>query len=195
MVKFHFMIKVLRHGNKIAVKNPATGREEVMVDVVFIELGRGGANSNLSQSQQFLNELEGEDVGLPGIRVHTQPILEAMVGKYPPGRSIDGFVNRRLYSTPQMPQQEGRPAREIDGKPTYFVTYLSKTAAEDEDFRDSNELLAKTHPEMFNGTQKRSTQVRVLEEAINYGDPDGILNGDSGNPSLASPKVVANQGQ
>lgn len=186
------MIKVLRHGNTVAVRSPATGNEEVMVDVVFIELGRGGANANLSQSQEFLNELEGEDVGLPGIRVHTQPILKSKVGKYPTGRDIDGFINRRMYSKPQMVQQEGRPPREIDGRPTYFVTYLSKTAREDEDFRDSNELLAKTNPELLNGTITRATQVRVLEEARNYGDPDNVLGGDAG-VSLADPQVVANQ--
>jgi len=186
------MIKVLRHGNTIAVRNPALGSEEVMVDVVFVELGRGGANANLSQSQEFLNELEGEDVGLPGIRVHTQPILKDKVSKYPIGRSIDGFINRRLYSTPQMPQQEGRPAREIDGKPTYFVTYMSKTAVDDQDMRDSNELLAKTHPELFNGTQKRSAQVRVLETAIVGGDPENLLGGDAG-ITAANPEVVARQ--
>lgn len=184
------MMKVLRHGNTIAVKNPATGKEEIMTDVVFVELGRGGANSNLSQSQEFLNELEGEDVGLPGVRVHTQPILVGFVGKYPVGRTIDGFINRRLYSTPQMPQQEGRPAREIDGRPTYFVTYLSKTPTDDQDFRDSNELLQKTHPEVFNGTQKRNTSVRVLEEAIAGGDPENVLGGDAG-ITKASPQVVA----
>jgi hypothetical protein len=193
IIKFVVMIKVLRHGKTSAVRNPATGREEIMVDVVFVELGRGGANVNLSASQDFLNELEGEDVGLPGIRVHTQPILKDMVHKYPIGRTIEsGFINRKMYSKPQMIQQEGRPPREIDGRPTYFVTWLGKTA-QDEDLRDSNEILSKTNPELFNGTFTRATSVRVLEEAQQFGDPENVLGGDAGNPGLASAKVVANQ--
>lgn len=190
------MIRVLRHGNTVAVRNPATGREETMVDVVFVETGRGGANVNLSASQDFLNELEGEDVGLPGIRVHTQPILRDKIAKYPIGREIgNGFINRKLFSKPQMVQQEGRPPREIDGRPTYFVTYLDKNPQDDIDLRDSNELLAKTNPELFGGTFTRATSVRVLEEAQNFGDPEGILGGDTGTPGLASARVVANREQ
>jgi hypothetical protein len=120
------MIKVLRHGNRIEVTNPVTGEKSDLTNVTFVEEGRGGANMALTESSNFLDALIGEATGIPQQRVHTQPVKTSLIDKFKVGMEIpNAHINRELHSLPQMRQQESVPARLIDGKPTYFKTYLS----------------------------------------------------------------------
>lgn len=79
------MIKVLAHGNRIAVMNPATGEETIMINVIFVEEGRGSGDIHMSESADFLRQITGKDVGLNVFRTHTQPIVEEEIDTFPVG--------------------------------------------------------------------------------------------------------------
>lgn len=181
------MIKVLRHGNRINVINPVTGQPTEMVNVIFVEEGRSGANPQLSITTDFLSSLVGEDVGLQNLRVHTQPVLVNQLEKFPIGKEFPGHINRGLFSTPQMQQQENRPARMIGGKPTYFSTWIDGVAAEDVDQRVSNEILLRTDPDAFRKANVGATRVEILED-------NGLSTGRASIPervNLDKPSAVA----
>lgn len=158
------MVRVHSHGNKIAVVNPVTGQETVMINVTFVEEGRGGANSQLALTSDFLSQITGESVGLSQIRVHTQPVVAEKISLFPIGKEFPGHVNRALYSTPQMEQQKNAEPRMIDGQPTYFTTWISNREEEDVDKRISNEALLQLNPQGFLNISPRATVVKVLEE-------------------------------
>lgn len=159
------MIRVLRHGDTIAVTNPATGDEQTMINVVFIEEGRSGANAALAGSSDLLSKLVGEDVGLEQFRVHTQPILATKIQHFPVDATFPGHINRGLYSTPQMRQQIDKEARMIDGLPTYFTTWLSEKAEEDVDKRDRNPVANPMRLEPINGLSIGATNVKTIKRA------------------------------
>lgn len=145
------MITVKSHNGISIVKNPAKpGEQTRMVNVVFQEEGRGGASESISASGAFLDTIMGKQTGLHMTRTHTQPVLETTIGDFPVGKTIEnGFINRELYSTPQLRQQESVPARMIDGRPTYFKTWLSNQPSSDVDRRISNDILVDKNPDLF----------------------------------------------
>jgi hypothetical protein len=169
------MIKVLRHGNRIAVVNPVTGQEEEMVNVVFVEEGRDGADAKMSESSDFLSSVLGEQVGLTNLRIHTHPILAGKVNLFPIGKELPGHINRGMYSTPQLRQQIGVDARIVDGRPTYFKTWISNKPEDDKDERISNDVLASVNPGSFAGAQIGATVVRLVEEGQNRGAGEGFF--------------------
>lgn len=157
------MIKVQAHGNKSIVSNPVDGSETTVRNVIFTEEGRGGANRSLSASSDFLNQITGKNSGLIQIRTHTQPVLESEIGLFPVGKEFPGHINRHIFSTPQMGQQEGRDARMVDGKPAYFTTELGAQPLEDDDQRMSNETLAQINPQAILRARTVGTTVRIVE--------------------------------
>lgn len=165
------MIKVLRHGNTIEVKDPVTGKWNRMVNVVFIEEGRTGGNAHMTATSQFLSDLVGENVGLEGRRIHTHPVREDKIDLFGVhkdygGESVQeypGHINRGLFSTPQLEQQVGVDPQMIDGRPTYFTTWIDSKPEEDLDQRISNDILMQTNPSAVYGSQVRRAEVRIIE--------------------------------
>jgi hypothetical protein len=157
------MLKVLRHGNVIEVQNPVDQTTTRMVNVVFTEEGRSGADKQMSETSAFLSQITGQDVGLSNQRIHTHPVREEFIGEFPVGKEIVGHINRGMYSTPQLVQQQDRAARMIDGRPTYFKTWISQTPEEDQDFRISQDVYAQVNPSGLFGAQIGAASVKTLK--------------------------------
>lgn len=159
------MITVQRHGQKRIIVNPANPKEvTVEIPVTFIEEGRGGLNSNLTQSGDLLSEFAGAQVGLNQFRTHTFPVREDQIGKFKVGTELPFFINRTLTSTPQMRQQENVDARMIDGKLTFVSTRLSRTAEPDEDLRTSLEVMSRINPDAVRRATTGTAQVTHAQE-------------------------------
>jgi hypothetical protein len=158
------MIKVLDHGAKTRIKDPVTGKWNEMINVRFIEEGRSGGNVQMSESTSFLDSVMGEQTGLATRRIHTHPVLASKIDLFPVGKTLPGHINRNLYSTPQLRQQEGVDARMIDGKLTYFTTYLSSKPEADRDSRWSISETLLVDPQGLKHVQLGSALVEVLEE-------------------------------
>lgn len=158
-------IKVLRHGNTIAVRNPVNGQEQTMVNITFVEEGRGGADSKMSETSAFLSSITGQEVGLANARIHTHPVRLELAKYFPVGKELPGFINRGMYSTPQLRQQVNVDARMLDGKPTYFKTWIGNKQEDDEDMRVSLEALIAVHPEELRNALVGVAEVRVIEQA------------------------------
>lgn len=159
------MIKVHAHGIIIATKNPTTEQETVTQKVTFIEEGRSGANTSMDETTKFLNGLTGGNTGLNTTRTHTHTIRVEEIEKYPIGKTFNGFINRKMFSFPQMRQQSDRRAQMVDGKPTFFTTYISGQQEQDVDLRDSNSIVASVRPDLLAGAIVAKAEVRVVEEA------------------------------
>jgi len=193
------MIRVLRHGDTIAVRNPVTGQEQLMVNVTFVEEGgRNGGDAQMSETSQLLSEFAGENVGLQNLRIHTHPVLANKVKNFPIDATFPGFINRRLYSTPQLRQQVGVDARMVDGKPTYFKTSIGRTPEEDVDLRISNDVLASTNAVAFYGSQIGATDVRLVSADSRQGPQPNQGQSDQGEDEgnwkgKKSRETVANQ--
>lgn len=157
------MIKVQRHGNKISVRNPITGKETTMVVIVFVEQGRSGGDSEMSDSSLFLDSLVGGKTGLDSIRTHSHPVREDQAAKFEVGKEFPGHINRKLYTTPQLRSQENVESRMIDGQPTYFKTFISDTAQPDVDLRVSNDALMSARPDLLFKSRVGGTDVRIIE--------------------------------
>jgi hypothetical protein len=110
----------------------------------------GGSNSSMSDTSEILSKAVGVETGLTLLRIHTHPVLIGVIDKFPVGKEFPNlFINRKLFSTPQMAQQANVGPRMIDGRPTYFSTSIANKEMEDEDLRLSNESLAKVNPGSF----------------------------------------------
>lgn len=179
------MIKVLRHGDTISVQNPATGEESVMINVTFIEEGRSGADKGMSETTKFLQSITGDaGVGLNQVRIHTHPIMADKIGLFEIGREFPGHINRGLFSTPQIRQQVDKDPRIVDGKPTYFKTWISDKPEEDVDLRMDNNVLGTMQPSTVFATNVGAARVRTLETAAQKGLP--------GNPAAYAANRNAN---
>jgi hypothetical protein len=190
-------IKVREIADIIEVANPAKpGEVTTMQNVVFIEEGRSGANIGLSTSSDLLSEFIGENVGLIQTRTHTQPVRLDQVAKFQPGMEIPGLhINRELHSVPQMRNQVDKEARMINGKPTYFVTYLSKEALPDKDFRLDIDTLAKFNPSELFDAQVGAT---ITRRADRNGENSRLVGPNEANVAgtrLVSPLDYEQQGQ
>lgn len=161
------MLKVLRHGNRIVVTNPANGSKSEMINVVFQEEGRSGAISSMGATSDFLDRITGSNVGLEQLRVHTHPIKADKIELFPVGKELPGHVNRKLFSTPQIAQQAGVQSRMVDGKPTYFTTFLDDVAKADEDYRMDNADLIKIDVGYFRNSRIGVANVEVLKHVLN----------------------------
>jgi hypothetical protein len=179
------MLTVLKHGNRVKVHNPVDGSSTELINVVFAEEGRSGAISSMSGTSDFLNRLTGESVGLDNLRVHTHPIKADKIGLFPLGKKILGHINRKLYSQPQIRQQENVESRMVDGRPTYFTTYLDDTEKEDLDYRMANETLAQVDPEQFRRIRIGAAQVDILEMVNNETQLQQAQAVEQGNPTAA----------
>jgi hypothetical protein len=157
------MIKVSKHGNRTLVTNPVNGQKTEMINVTFTEEGRSGGNAQLSDTSAFLSQFTGGNSGLDNIRVHTHPIKAELIGAFPVGKTLAGYINRNLYSTPQIRQQEGVDSRMVDGRPTYFTTYISANPEKDRDLRVSNETLMAHNAEAFTRARTSGTLVETVE--------------------------------
>lgn len=159
------MLKVTGYGNTIKVANPARpGETTEMVNVILQEEGRRGLGS-ISGSSNVLDQITGAKTGLDGVRTHTQPVLREQLGHFPIGGTLQGHINRELYSFPTIKQHEGRSARMIDGKPTFVTTSLGLQMVEDKDERISNDKLVISHPWLFNTATLGQADVEVLATA------------------------------
>ena len=139
-----------------------------MVNVTFVEEGRQGANHQVADTSALLDrliadELGGDTTGLRQLRIHTQPIREDKIHLFPIGREFNAFITRALYSTPQLRQQEHVRPRMIDGRPTFFLTWLADNQEDDKDNRLSNDVLASIHPEYFDNIIVSQTAETRLE--------------------------------
>lgn len=157
------MIKVLRYGNEIAVRNPQTGEETELTVVVFVEEGRSGGDQKMSETSAFLSQLAGEQVGLSSLRTHSHPVRSDKLDKFPIDEEYPGLhINRGLFSTPQMRQQEQVDPRMIDGRPTYFKTWIDTKPEDDVDFRVDNNVLLSADPTALLNSRVGSTEVRTI---------------------------------
>lgn len=165
------MIKVAKLGRRETVTNPVDGQKTEMITVTFHEYGRSGGNAQLSDTSAFLSQQLGIDGGLSNIRVHTHPLKAELIdqGKIKVGLELPGFINRNLFSTYQTRQQEAVKPRMIDGKPTFFTTYISANAEKDRDLRVSNETLMKQHPEYFFEAITSTAVVEIMEMEVGGG--------------------------
>jgi hypothetical protein len=161
------MIRVLRHGNLITVVNPVDGSETQMRNIIFVEEGRSGGDYGMSGSTAFLNKVTGQDTGLQMLRTHTHPVRIDKVNFFPVGKTYDGHINRSMHSSPQMRQQEGVDSRMVNGRPTYFKTWIGDKPLEDTDERLSNETLVKSNPEAFWNTRHGAAKVIINEFVVN----------------------------
>jgi len=161
------MIKVLRHGNRTSTQNPANPTQYTgVITVVFIEEGRPGANEDLARGSDLLSQAVGVPSGLPQVRTHSHPVLATAIGEYPVGKEFPGlFINRKLYSNPQMRQQAEVDARMINGQPTYFVTVIDNKQLPDEDNRLDKNTMARLAPHHFQSARAGAALVNVLEES------------------------------
>jgi hypothetical protein len=160
------MIRVLRHGNTISVQNPVTGEWNNMINVTFVEEGRGGADRGMTETTKFLASITGDDgVGLNQVRIHTHPVMADKIGHFPVGTEFAGHINRGLFSTPQIRQQVDKDPRLIDGKPTYFKTWISAQPEDDVDLRMDNNVLATVKPSAVFASNVGAANVRTLETA------------------------------
>lgn len=189
------MIRVLRHGDTVSVKNPVNGQEQVMVNVTFVEEGgRSGGDSQMSQTSSFLSEVAGEEVGLQNLRTHTHPVLQAKIQLFPLDKQFPGHINRGLYSTAQLRQQESVPPRMVDGKPTYFKTWIGRNPEDDADYRISNDVLAASRPDSVFGAQIGAAQVRVVSIDSRKGpQPNQYGEGNPAEMVRREPEVVASR--
>lgn len=158
------MIKVLRHGAKFSVKNPITGNPNTMANVVFVEEGRSGGDAKMTGSSDFLSNALGTQVGFNQLRTHTQPVLEEKLELFPVGKELPGHINRGIYSTPQLRQQQSVQARMIDGRPSYFKTWFDTEAKEDEDKRISLDVQVSVNPNSVFNAQIGAAEVRVISQ-------------------------------
>lgn len=157
------MIKVLRHGNTISVQNPVTLEWTEMINVTFIEEGRGGADKGMTETTKFLESITGDqNVGLNQVRIHTHPVMAEKIGLFPVGTEFPGHINRGLFSTPQIRQQVDKDPRIIDGKPTYFKTWISARPEEDTDLRMDNNVLAGVRPSAVFGGFVSAANVKLV---------------------------------
>lgn len=194
---------MFRYGNRIVVQNPANpAQETAMVNVTFMEEGRRGANHQVSDASAILDRLlgeelgEGETTGLQNIRIHTQPVREDQVQKFPIGRIFEGaFINRALFSTPQLRQQQGVRPRMIDGRPTFFTTTIADVAHDDQDLRLSNDVLAQIHPEYFSEDVVSQTARTDVTERPSPGEQQAEMNAAMANRPLAGLQHFAAEGR
>lgn len=190
------MIKVLRHGNVISVQNPITGEWNDMINITFVEEGRSGADKGMSETSAFLSSLAGEQVGLNQLRTHTHPVLAEKVGLFPLGKEFAGHINRGLYTTPQIRQQLDKEARIIDGKPTYFKTWIAQDAQEDRDLRMDTNVLAQLNPSAIFNTQLGAANVKIKE--VRREGQQGVQSntdaaGDQYSPNVQVSRLVTQQ--
>lgn len=158
------MIKVSKVGTRRLVTNPMTAQKTEMIAIIFTEYGRSGGNSQMGDTSAFLDGLVGGKTGLPTQRTHTHLVNIASEGSFPVDKELAGYINRSLYSTAQTGQQEGVDARMIDGRPTYFTTYISANPEADRDLRVSNEALITASPQTFLRARVRGTSVEILQD-------------------------------
>ena len=162
-------VRVIRHGDTFATMNPSTKEWQEMVNVVFIEEGREGVNRTLSQTSDYLNQMIGEETGLNNTRTHTQPVRKEIIdkGQFPVGFEMPGYINREMYSTPQMANQQDKVPRIIDGKVTFFKTTIEASPKEDADYRIAAVSVASVSQELIDqATQNlRATQVKTIHVA------------------------------
>jgi len=165
------IVKVHRHGDTFATMNPATGEWQEMVNVVFVEEGRQGVNRTLSDTSDYLSQMMGEDVGLKNTRTHTQPVKKEAIDKglFPVGFEMPGYINREMYSTPQMANQQDKIPRVVDGKITYFKTSIEATPKDDADYRIAVANVDIVPQELITQAAQnlRATQVRTIHRAPN----------------------------
>lgn len=157
------MIKVLRHGNTISVQNPVTGEWTQMINITFVEEGRAGADKGMSETSAFLSAITGENVGLSQLRTHTHPVVAEKVGLFPIGKEFPGHINRGMFSTPQIRQQLDKEARIIDGRPTYFKTWIEDRPQDDVDMRIATDVMAAALPSSMFSSNVGAAKVRVDE--------------------------------
>lgn len=157
------MLKILRHGALRRVSNPSDGSETLLRTVVFQEEGRTGANLTLASSTNFLNNLLGRNVGLKTTRTHSQPVLDSEIGLFPVGQTIPGHINRKIFSVPQMDQQENVEPQMVNGKPVFFVTYLDDEIKDDVDLTESNETMMRADATFLLRAKTRKTRVVEVE--------------------------------
>jgi hypothetical protein len=182
-LKISVMIKVIRHGHTINVQNPITLEWNEMINVTFVEEGRAGADKGMSETSAFLSAIIGEEVGLSQLRTHTHPINSDKIGFFPIGFEMPGHINRGLFSTPQIRQQVDKDPRLIDGKPTYFKTWISDKPEEDVDMRMDNNALVQMSPNSVFGANVGAARVQTLKTVnSNVGNQQQPQNAEGGQP-------------
>lgn len=181
-------LRVVGYGNTEEVTNPANPKQKTkLTNVIFEETGRKGVGS-IAESSNALDQIMGKKTGLDQVRRHTQPVAHETLGDFPLDATIQGHINRELYSFPTIKQHEGRPPRMIDGQPTYFKTNLSLQAAEDVDKRIPNDKLIVTHPWLFTTATMQQADVEYTATGA-----ENMANA-TGNANLQSSGIGGGQG-
>lgn len=189
------MIKVLRHGNLSNVENPVTGEITEMITVVFAEEGRVGADKGMSETSAFLSQITGEEVGLNQVRIHSHPVRADKIGFFPIGMEMPGHINRGLFSTPQIVQQVDKDPRLIDGKPTYFKTWISDKMEEDVDMRMDNNVLMQMNPNSIFGSAVGAARVQRFNNPNNRPGGGNQPQGPEGSAPVSTLAGAFNQPQ
>lgn len=142
------MVRVERYGKTITVDNPARpGERTRQTVVVFTEEGRPEDLTGVARSNAVLSGITGKNVGIRNLRTHSQPILEEDLHRFPVGSEHPTlFINRSMYSTPQVEAQRNVLARMVDGQPTFFLTELATAPEGDKDKRMNLETIAHLQP-------------------------------------------------
>lgn len=190
------MVSVLGHGDTTAIRNPLTGKYQEMVNVILVEEGRSGANESMFETSLVLSNYAGKNVGLENFRVHTHPVTpEEAREKFFVGAEInDMFINRKLFSTPQMRQQVNLKPRMVEGRPTFFTTYASDVQKDDVDLRIPNEVLITVRPDYFFDSVVGATDVRVVSSDSRNGVRPTRESG-TGNQGGTGPRTEAQPNQ
>ncbi len=189
------MIEVLAIGDTRETLNPATGKWSMMTNIRFIEKGRA-TSSSMAQSSAALSEAIGETVGLDLLRTHTHPVLAEKAHLFPVGKTLNLFINRTMFSEPQITQQEGVLSRMVDGKATYFLTEISKVPLDDVDKREDEALVLANDPFAHQNARRSGTIVRTIESrpfpgTPGYAPPAGDVHGETSGTS--EPDKAQNQ--
>lgn len=161
------MVTVTSLGQKRKIQNPANLSEWTEVQIVtFQERGRSGANNSMAESTDALNKVLGVQTGLDTVRTHSHPVRIEVAQGLSVGKEMPLFINRKMYSLPQLEQQVGAAPRMVNGRPTYFLTYLSDTAQADEDLRLKTEELIAINKDAFSNSRVSAAQVVNIDEDI-----------------------------
>lgn len=174
------MVKITGFSAEFETQDPRTGRWTKMINVLYEEEGRAAGSSNLAKSSQLLDELLGEETGLPQIRSHTQPMRATVAKKLKVGQEFPLFISRGLYSLPDIRKQINVPPRMVGNRPTYFLTWLADKPEVDVDERLSNDNLAKIWPKAFELATVQNANMRTPgSKTLDIAQQDNVSQGSA----------------
>lgn len=146
------MFKVSMHGDRRDVYNPIDNKPSDMTLIRFTEEGRGGTGSTVAASSDFLTRAIGKESGLTLVRTHSQLVKTELVDSdFPLEKTFNGYINRSMHSIPQVQRQLDNDVmpRNINDRPTYFLTWFDSEPKDDLDLRETNEWVQINRPDVW----------------------------------------------